>query len=214
MGAVLDIKTYFKILLLMVLIISAPRLMAQVMEEDTTTNQPFFKASKFNSKCYVALEGAATQILKHHAGMTTGISLNWVINHKYVVSAKYYVLGSPVNVQSIVASDKPTTTINLFHQYAGLAFSYVAFSDKKFSLQPEISAGWGMVKYNADSTVHGRKDFAEIIPAIYGTYNVTKYFRFGVGLNYRATIGAKVHGLNDADVSGVSGIIFIKIGTF
>jgi hypothetical protein len=183
---------------------------AQVIKEDTTTNAPFFAAKKFDSKCYVGFEGAATQILKKKAAMTLGLSLNWVINHKYVVSAKYHVLTTPVNIRAQVAPDRHDTIL-LRHQFAGLGFSYILFHNKKFSLQPELSAGWGMIKYEYNGGTW-KRHFGVIIPAIYGVYNCTKHFRFGIGLNYRFTAGATL--LKDADMSGIGGLVFIRVGTF
>jgi hypothetical protein len=129
-----------------------------------------------------------------------------------VVSAKYYLLSTPLNIQKTVDPDVPGT-FNLKHQSAGLGFSYILFSGKRFSFQPELTAGWGMIKYS-DSTGAHRKDFAEIIPAVYGIYNATKNFRFGIGLNYRITAGASLNGLKDADISGIGGLVFIRVGTF
>ena len=183
------------------------------MREDTTTNKAFFAASKFNSKCYVGAEMVVSQILKTKAAMVTGLSLNWVLNHKYVVSAKYHLLTTPVNIQSFVRPDYPAETYNITHHFAGLGFSYLLFPDKKFSFQPELAAGWGVVKYDY-ITEKRRKDFAVIIPAVYGVWNAHKYFRMGVGLNYRATAGAKLSGLKDGDLSGVGGIVFFRVGTF
>ncbi len=185
---------------------------AQVIKEDTTTNAPFFAAKKFDSKCYVGFEGTATQILKTKAAMNLGLSLNWVINHKYVVSAKYQVLTTPVNIQSKVA-ESSADTIRLTQHFAGLAFSYLLFHNKKFSFQPELAVGWGAVKYSHQSKTY-RKDHAVILPAVYGVYNATKHFRFGIGLNYRLVAGGSLNGLKDADLSGVGGVVFIRVGTF
>jgi hypothetical protein len=185
---------------------------AQVMKEDTTTNEPFFAAKKFDSKCYVGFEAIPTQILKTRAAMNLGFSLNWVINHKFVLSAKYHMLTTPVNIADQIEPVR-TDTVRLVHHFAGLAFGYIIFHQKKFSLQPELAAGWGAVKYTyADQTY--RKDFAVIIPAFYGVYNATKHFRFGFGLNYRLTAGAKFNGLTDADLSGIGGVVFLRVGTF
>lgn len=145
--------------------------------------------------------------------MNLGLSLNWVINHKFVVSAKYHVLTTPVNVQPRVAPDNSGDTIRPIMHYAGLGFSYILFSNKKFSFQPELSAGWGAVKYSYKNKNY-RKDFAVIMPAVYGVYNATKHFRFGLGLNYRLAIGGSLNGLKDADLSGVGGVMFIRVGTF
>ncbi len=199
-----------KYVFLLLLLGAAYLAQAQVIKEDTTTSAPFFAAKKFDSKCYVGFEGTATQILKTKAAMNLGMSLNWVVNHKYVVSAKYYILTTPVNVQPKVAIDR-TDTILLKHQSAGLAFSYILFHNKKFSFQPELYAGWGMLKYEYGGGTWVRH-FGVIIPAVYGTYNATKHFRFGVGLNYRIAAGANL--LSTADMSGVGGVVFIRVGTF
>lgn len=185
---------------------------AQVITEDTSHNEPFFKARKFDSKCYAGFEAIPTQILKTKAAMNLGLGLNWVINHKYVVSAKYHVLTTPLNIRQKV---EPATTdsIKLTHHFAGLAFSYILFAQKKFSFQPELAVGWGAAKYVYQNKTY-RKDFAVLIPAVYGVYNATKYFRLGVGLNYRLALGGKLNGLTDADLSGVGGVVFIRVGTF
>ena len=205
-------KAFHYSLLLLLLICSTHFLQAQVMVEDTTTHGPFFAAKKFNSKCYVGFEGTATQILKTKAALNLGLSLNWVINHKFVVSAKYHVLTSPLNIQPKVA-ETSTDTIRLTQHFAGLAFSYIFFNNKKFSLQPELAVGWGAAKYSHLNKTY-RKDYAVILPALYGVYNATKYFRFGLGLNYRVAAGANLNGLSSADLSGVGGVIFIRVGTF
>lgn len=180
---------------------------AQIFIEDTSHHAPFFAAKKFDSKCYVGFEGTATQILKTKAAMNLGLSLNWVVNHKFVVSAKYHVLTIPVKVYP----DKTDTILQ--QHYAGLGFSYILFYNKKFSFQPELSAGWGSIKYFYQNKNY-RKDFAVIMPAVYGVYNATKHFRFGLGLNYRLAIGGSLNGLKDADLSGVGGVMFIRVGTF
>jgi hypothetical protein len=184
---------------------------AQLMREDTTTNEPFFAAKKFESKFYAGFEAIPTQILKKKAAMNLGVSLNWVVNHKFVVSAKYIVLTTPVNIQSRVQPDQPSDTINLKFHSAGLAFSYILFSNKKFSFQPELYAGWTMLKYDYNGGKYYR-NFGVIQPAVYGVYNATKNFRFGVGLNYRLALGPKL--LSTADMSGVGGVVFIRVGTF
>jgi hypothetical protein len=146
--------------------------------------------------------------------MNTAFSLNWVVNHKFVVTAMYYAQSTPTNVQSIVEPDSSSgTSIRLIHQFAGLGFGYILFSNKRFSFQPELIGGWGGAKFTT-SGVTFRRDFAEVIPAVYGIYNACSIVRIGIGLNYRAAIGASLNGLKSADLSGVSGLVFIRVGTF
>ena len=205
---------FIKSILVLMLFVAGLNASAQKMSvEDTTTNQPFFKATKFSSRCYVGLDAAVVQILKTQAGGNFGINLNWVINHKYVVSAIYDGITTQNQIQKIVAPNDPNTATYLHHQYVGLGFSYILFDKKMFSFQPELSAGWGHIQY----TYNGGNyyyNFGEIVPAVYGTYNCSKYFRVGLGLNYRLAAGLSINGLKSGDISGVGGIIFIKVGTF
>jgi hypothetical protein len=207
------VNKLIKYCIFILLVAVCSKTFGQILPEDTATNEPFFKATRFNSKCFVAAEGMGTQILKTQGAMNTGFSLNWVINHRFVISASYYALSTPVNVQHVVEPDSLNANIRLKHQFAGLGFGYIAFDKKLFSFQPQLSAGWGNAQFTNGSITY-KSNFGEIIPAVYGIYNATKFFRLGVGLNYRAAIGASLNGLKSADISGISGLVFIRIGTF
>ena len=209
----LIMKQMFKYIALLLLALTGLSTTAQVLDEDTTTNQPFFKATKFNSKCYVGLDGSAVQVLKTKAGGYFGANLNWVINHKFVISAIYEELGSPTQIQKIVTPQESNDTIRLVHRYVGLGFSYIAFDKKLFSLQPGLSAGWGYIQYSYNNESY-HQNFAEIVPSVSATYNYTKYFRVGLGLNYRIAAAVNLNGLKSGDISGVGGVVFIKVGTF
>jgi hypothetical protein len=124
----------------------------------------------------------------------------------------YYALSTATNIQHIVEPDS-SSNIRLIHQFAGLGFGYILFDNKLFSFQPELMAGWGDAEYmSANTTYHS--NFGEVVPAVYGIYNATRFFRLGIGLNYRAAIGASLNGLKSADISGISGLVFIRVGTF
>jgi hypothetical protein len=186
----------------------------QIIDEDTTTHQPFFKARKFNSSCFADFDAMPAEILKTKAGFFAGAGLNWVINHRFVVVARYTGLTTPVAIQNIVTPDH-SPEVDLKLQSAAVGFGYIVFSDKLFSFQPELTAGWGGIKYTPDSTdIHFKKSFGEIIPALYGICNATKYFRVGIGLNYRICAAASFNGLKNEDVAGIGGVIFIRVGTF
>lgn len=183
------------------------------MKEDTTANEPFFKAAKFKSNGYVGFEMQPTQILKTKAAMVVGFNLNWVVNHKFVVSAKYHTLSSRANIRPIVAPGSGGSTW-LIHHFAGLGLGYILFHDKKFSFQPELTAGWTSAKYLVTATESKRNDYGALIPAVYGIYNAHKNFRVGAGLNYRAVFGKNFMNITPMDLSGVSGVVFIRVGTF
>ena len=206
-------RLFVKYFAVLVLVLSAAGLKAQLINEDSSTQQAFFKASKFSSRCYAGLDASVVEILKNKAGGNFGVNLNWVINHKYVVTAIYDGTATQVAIQNRVKPADPNNSTYLTHRYVGAGFSYILFDNKLFSFQPGLTAGWGHIQYSYNNVTY-HSNFAEIVPEVEATYNCTKYFRFGVGLNYRVALGASLNSLKSADISGVGGIIFIKVGTF
>ena len=75
---------------------------AQVIVEDTVRQGAFFASKKFTSNCYVGFEAQPGQILTNKAAMLVGFNLNWVVNHQYVVSAKYHTLTTQNDVRELV----------------------------------------------------------------------------------------------------------------
>ncbi|MCW5908046.1 MAG: hypothetical protein KIS94_09325 [Chitinophagales bacterium] len=202
-----------KILFSLGLLFAINTVFAQVMVEDTTENEPFLKAAKFKSSGYTGFEMQPTQILKSKAGMIVGFNLNWVINHRFVVSAKYHTLSSQTNIRPVMSPGSDGKTL-LIHHFAGAAFSYIFFQNKKFSLQPELAAGWCSAKFEYPANSTNRNDYGAIIPAVYGVFNAHKNFRVGAGVNYRAVLGKNYFNITPAHLSGVAGVIFIRAGTF
>lgn len=186
---------------------------AQLIEEDTSTASPFFAAKKFDSKGYVGAEAIGGQILKNKGGMLTGLSLNWVMNHKYVLSAKYHVLSSRQDISSITnpGSEKP---FYLIHHFAGASFGYILFHQKPVSFHPELAVGWASAKYENAAQKTFRNDYAMLIPALQGVWNATKIFRVGVGVNYRVAFGKEFQNFKSSQLNGVSGVVFLRLGTF
>lgn len=188
--------------------------LAQLMEEDTSTASPFFAAKKFSSRCYAGAEAIGGQLLKNKGAMLTGLSLNWVLNHKYVVSAKYHVLSSRQNIAYITNPDNVNAEHYLVHHFAGAAFGYILFHHKPVSFHPELAVGWASAKYENAAQKTFRNDYAMLIPALQGVWNATKIFRVGVGVNYRVAFGKEFQNFKSSQLNGVSGVVFLRLGTF
>ncbi|MBX2901906.1 MAG: hypothetical protein KF872_00010 [Chitinophagales bacterium] len=179
-------------------------------QSDTTA--PFFKSKKFESTAYVQAGVAATHMFKS-AAATTHFSLHWVVNRKFVVGAHYHLLSSRNDIKKLTYPEY-TAPIYATHHFAGLSFGYVFFNDKKFSLQPELAAGWANIKFTRFDTVTIKRNYGGIIPAVYGTWNATKILRIGIGINYRLIVGEKFKDINVGSLSGVGGLFFIRLGRF
>lgn len=204
------LKNFF---LLSVICCLSSAALSQKLTEDTAKNQPFFQAKKFDSRAYVGFEAMPAQILKTNAAMLLGFHLGWIVNHKYVLSAKYHTITTPTDIHQIVAPFYNSRR-NLIHHFAGLSFSYILFHNKKFSFQPELAAGWCSAKFEYPDGVKQRKDYAMLIPSVNGTWNASKLIRIGVGLNYRVAIGKKFYSFKSSELNGVSGVVFFRVGNF
>lgn len=176
------------------------------------TIEPFFKAKKFESSGYVQAGVAATQMFGK-AAATSYFSLHWVVNRKFVVGANYHLLSSGNNIAPLLYPDDKNA-ITAVHHFAGLSFAYIFFHDKKFSLQPELAAGWANIKYTRFDTVTTKKNYVGIIPAVYATWNATHILQVGIGLNYRLIAGDRYKDLTTKNLSGVGGLVFIRLGKF
>jgi hypothetical protein len=180
--------------------------------DSTDTPEPFFKSKKFESTAYVQAGVAATQMF-NMAAATSHFSLHWVINKKFVVGAHYHLLSSRNDIKKLTYPES-TQNIYAIHHFAGLSFGYIFFSDKKFSLQPEIAAGWANIKYTQFDTIITKRNYGGIIPAVYGTWNATKILRIGIGVNYRLIVGERFKDLTIGNLSGIGGLVFLRLGRF
>lgn len=183
------------------------------MEEDTSRQAPLFQAQKLSSRCFVGFDTRAGQILNNKAASQVAFSLNWVVNHRFVVTAKYHTLGSKKDIRSIVVPYS-AKAIPLIHHYAGLGFGYLFFHHKRFSLHPELSMGWAAIKFEHPADEFQRKDYAMLIPAVYGIWNATPHFRLGLGLDYQAAFGPRFFTFKSNYLNGVGGVVFLRVGTF
>lgn len=185
---------------------------ASSAQEQGDTLEPFFKSKKFESTAYVQAGVAATQMFGSIAA-TSHFSLHWVINGKFVVGGHYHLLSSRNDIALLTYPDY-NKKIYAAHNFAGVSFGYIFFHDKKFSLQPEIAAGWANIKLTRFDTVTVKRNYGGIIPAVYGTWNATKILRIGIGLNYRIIVGERFKDLTNGKLSGVGGMVFIRLGRF
>lgn len=208
-----EVKHTYHFWLLLFGLLLGQTVAAQLMEEDTARQAPLFAAQKFSSRCFVGFDTRAGQILKNQAASQVAFSLNWVVNHRYVVTAKYHTLGSQKDISNIVVPYS-TESIPLIHHYAGLGFGYLFFHDKRFSLHPELTMGWAAIKFKHPAEEFQRKNYAMIVPAVYGVWNATHLFRLGLGLDYQAAFGQRFFSFKSSYLNGVGGVVFIRVGTF
>jgi hypothetical protein len=170
------------------------------------------KIKKIQITGYLQAGIAATQMFGS-AAATSHFSLHGVINNKYVLGLNYHLLSSVNDINKLTYPDSPEN-IFAIHQFAGAGFGYIFFHEKKFSLHPEMAAGWANIQYTRFDTVTVKRNYGAVMPAIYGTWNAGKIVRLGIGIHYRVLIGERFKDLTVNNLSGVAGLFFIRLGNF
>lgn len=144
--------------------------------------------------------------INYGLGVLAGGRGGWIINHTFVIGAGGYGLTTPLE------SDEED---DLSFGYGGLEFEYIILSDKLVHLTIYTLLGGGGVSLpaNQDEDTSG-EGFFIFEPAVNAELNVTKFFRVGLGLGYRMVVGDEIYGLAAMDLSGVTGTLILKFGSF
>lgn len=152
----------------------------------------------------------------------------WIINHRFVLGAKGYMLVNPFEVEGL-------ENITVGFGYGGAFLEYIIASNRLVHLSIEGLIGAGGVYNDVRnySRPHDPIDYTGdaafvMEPGVNLILNVTKTFRVGAGVTYRFVNGMDydaglpyqhANGLNyqtisDSDLSGVSAQIVLKFGVF
>ena len=103
--------------------------------------------------------------------------------------------------------------IKLGHGGFWTGYSFMASK----AVHPAISTqlGWGSITQTDDNHYHLSSDNVFVInPTLELEMNFTKFFRLGVGANYRFVNGVNTSNLTNADLSGLGAFLSFKFGWF
>jgi hypothetical protein len=202
---------------LLVILLSGP-LMAQ---EETLFS------GEIESGWYGGPLSAVGQIIDE-TGFLVGVQGGWIINHRFVLGGKGYILVNPVDVEGL-------QNIVVGFGCGGALFEYIIASNKLLHFNIENMIGIGGV-YNdvkVNKKYHDPIDYTGdaclvLEPGLNLMLNVIKNFRIGVGATYRYVygidydpgapyrniIGNDYENISDSDLSGVTVQIILKFGAF
>ena len=159
-------------------------------------------------------------------GFFVGGQGGWIINHRFVLGAKGYILVNPVDVEGL-------QNIVVGFGCGGALLEYIIASNKllHFSIESMIGVG-GVYNDVKDYTkYHDRLEYTGdacfvLEPGINLMLNVAKHFRIGIGATYRYICGidydpgdgnvtrVDYDAISDSDLAGVSAQIILKFGIF
>lgn len=151
------------------------------------------------------------QIFSKQASMLTHFSANIVLYKKYHIGVQYERLTNYTAATLFKNDSALNGSYTFMYQSAGVRFCYAFFHNKKYQLQPSVSANWAMIQYSTSEFNIRRWNFFIVEPGITFSYIVHKNVAVGAGLHYRINLGLK-NALNNKDLNGLYGSVFLRFG--
>lgn len=153
--------------------------------------------------------------IKEEVGYFMGGYGGWFINHTLMIGGGGYGL-----VNNVKAPESGPNGEALYYNmgYGGLILEYVNNSHNLFHFMINTLIGAGDLGYRrADGSVnwdYAHDTFFIVEPSINLEINVTHFFRVGMGLGYCYIDGLQLAGITQQDLTGVSGNLYLKFGSF
>ena len=162
--------------------------------------------------------------VNNKAGVLVGARGGWIINHTFSIGLAGYGLANNVHAHSIGLFGQEYVNLG----YGGLDLEYIVNSDHliHFSFHSLFGAGavgfrhawedwddgWG---HDHDNDWMRQYDtFFVLEPGVNVDMNVTSWFRMSLGASYRYVSGVSSGATTNKDISGPSGMLTFRFGSF
>jgi hypothetical protein len=157
--------------------------------------------------------------------LTAGARGGWIVNRSVVLGASAHYLVNSVSVATEVPDTVAVvdTTLDITVIYGGPEFEYINGSHRLLHYTVTMLVGAGLIEYkdyecsvcDEDADTDLDTDiFFVVEPSVNLMLNVAPMLRIGLGVSYRYTHDVELRNLDNADLSGVSGLLTVKIGRF
>jgi hypothetical protein len=154
-------------------------------------------------------------------GVLVGARGGWIINHSFALGLAGYGLANKVPAHQ----SGPFGQRYVDMGYGGLDLEVIVDSDALIHWSAHTLIGAGAVNYRTWTGTsvdwswgsdwdHRGDAFFVVEPGVNVDVNVTTWFRFSVGGAYRFVSGVASDVSNNADLSGASGMISFRFGSF
>jgi hypothetical protein len=183
-----------KLLVAVVLIVAAVPFIAGAQEQTLISGE--IESGGYGGPV-VKLSGVNNEL-----GLFMGGRGGWIINHSFIIGGGGYGLANDI----FVSSKK------LGFGYGGLELGYVFFSDSLLHFTLHSLIGLGGVSFEDDPI--GSDEVFVLEPEATVVLNITRFFRIGAGVSYRFVTGVTATGVSDESLSGLSGLLVFKFGSF
>ena len=215
---------YYKVLLLIALIF-AP---AYSQETNTQADEPktLFGGKPLKSGGYGCPELKLTPI-NGNLGLMVGGRGGWIINSTFSIGGGGYGLVTNHKIDNYFKNTTNDTNVYLRVGYGGLYLSYINNSNEiiHFTVNALIGAGGAvytpsyssMVQHDSfgfNNSPYENSAFFVFEPGVGIEVNLLKFFRIELGASYRYISGLELTRTTSANLSGLSGNLAFKFGSF
>jgi len=137
-----------------------------------------------------------------------------------LVDAKEYLIGTP--------EENRYENFRVEMNYGGFWLGYIIGGSKPIHPIIHLQTGWGRAslsedvrdnddfpfRYSSSSTTRYSSSIFVLNPVVEVEMNITRFFRLGVGANYRLVYGLDLNGYANNDFAGPGGFLSFKFGWF
>lgn len=148
----------------------------------------------------------------------------FIINRKYLFGLAGYGIATNVEFEGRIPGESEIKPLNLHGGYGGIMIGLTLAPRELIHVSMPIVFGAGAVDIvDKDFFVNNPADseftiensaFFIVEPGLQVEFNMTNYFRFGVGATYRHIAGTDLSNLKDDDISGLNAILSFRFGRF
>ena len=169
----------------------------------------------YESGGFAALVIKATSFVSG-TDMVTGARVGWIVNHSLILGGGIYTLTSTSPVPEEARKNYHGRELKLTATYWGAEFEYAFLPQRLVHLSVSSFIGTGGIGYidQYDNDFHITDGVYVIEPALHGTLNISRWFRVSPGISYRFVTDTSLVGLDNTNMSGISGIITLRFGRF
>lgn len=147
------------------------------------------------------------------SGFIGGAQIGGILNDRFAIGLGGYALLNEVDVAPNGYNNPESFDL----AYGGLALEYTIYADKLFHASIGALMGGGQIRL--DRTSDGKDQKLELFviePQLNFMLNITQRSEFGVGIGYRHADPSNhnIDGLEQGDLSGMVGTVFLRLTEF